>query len=114
MWHVLMFFKWKASWWRVQGELRNNVTADIASGLKAYAEKQAVIYERRAHRFAHRWLPVLKAYGVTPEWAVTYSDTDKPSALYANNADSESGVEVDDDNDSSIEIDEEYNSDFEV
>ena len=107
---VLKFFEWKANWWRAQGGLRGNVAADIASGLKAYAEKQAVIYEHRANRFAQKWLPLLKAKGITSEWAATYSQADKQLAPHTISADSESDIQSD--NDSVIDIDEEYISDF--
>lgn len=46
----------QAQWWRKQGTLRENCEVVLASGLRAYAEKQATIRERLARDFASLWL----------------------------------------------------------
>lgn len=53
---TLVFLDHQAQWWRMQATLRNNCEAVLASGLRAYAEKQATIRGRLASDFASMWL----------------------------------------------------------
>lgn len=70
---VIAFFEWKAQWWRNQAQKRT-ASSSLVSGLVAYAEKQAWILEKRAQYFAAKWIPLLKKYRITPEWAEGYKD----------------------------------------
>lgn len=61
---TLAFFQWKAEWWLSQrGRLMTDpqMTADIQSGLDAYAARQASMYHALSRKFARRWKPVLKS-----------------------------------------------------
>lgn len=71
---VIAFSEWKMQWWRDQAQ-RRAALPPLASGLRAYAEKQAWIFEKRAKCFAAKWLPLLKKYGITPDWAGKYADS---------------------------------------
>jgi hypothetical protein len=81
MCRTLVFFLWKAVWWRKQAQRRLDANPALQSGLLACAEKQAVICERLALKFAQRWLPLLKANGVHPTWEYELC---KPSGFPAN------------------------------
>ena len=80
---VIVFFEWKAHWWRIQGRQRSALPQQ-ASGLIAYAEKQAWILEKRAQRFAAKWLPLLEQHAMTPEWAVRYKGKGAEESLEVN------------------------------
>lgn len=66
---VLVFLEWKAGWWLLQGTRRTSVSADIASGLSAYAERQAAGLRDLASTFANKWWPLLATLNITPSWA---------------------------------------------
>jgi hypothetical protein len=72
---VLVFFKWKSSWW-VDCAARRIVDDDpgLTDGIHAYAYKQAVIQTRMAERCASHWLPVLEQHGITPCWKSDFAD----------------------------------------
>lgn len=69
---TLAFFEWKAKWWRQQIGQRTDVSDDVQSGLTAYAERHAVMYERLATKFATLWLTLLIPHDISPEWQSTY------------------------------------------
>jgi hypothetical protein len=69
---TLTFFERKAAWWRGRKHLRVDEPEDIRHGIEAYAEKQAVLLERRAVSYAKYWLPLLKSKGVIPCWSDKY------------------------------------------
>jgi hypothetical protein len=73
MHRTLAFFEWKARWWRNHTHLRLTESDDLRHGIDAYAEKQAVLLDRRATNYAQHWLPILKAKGITPCWEGKYS-----------------------------------------
>lgn len=60
----LVFLDARAQWWRAQGQRRQNVSDDILSGLKAYAEKQARLFEDLAADFAREWLTTVADVGL--------------------------------------------------
>lgn len=70
---ILAFLEWKASWWRSQAHRRSDEDAPLRAGLRAYAERQATLYERIAMRHAMHWLPVLKTHGIVPCWESKYT-----------------------------------------
>ncbi|KAH8103711.1 hypothetical protein DFH11DRAFT_1768670 [Phellopilus nigrolimitatus] len=59
---TLAFFEYQARWWRTESARRQGLSTDISSGLRAYAEKQAFIYEAQAADFASLWLQVHDEY----------------------------------------------------
>jgi hypothetical protein len=81
---VVMFYEWKAGWWRSQATRRMDVdaTADggldatldaaIIQGVTAYAEKQAYLCESLARNCVTYWLPVLKGNGPAGDWEAHY------------------------------------------
>lgn len=98
---VLEFFEWKVFWWRTQGERRRDVSADIISGLQAYAEKQAHMFHCLAVKFAGKWWPLFTNQKITPSWASKYPEP--PAAKVSETAtqpvELEEAGENDDEND---------------
>ena len=68
---VLVYHKWKASWWLTRCALRTG-DASILSGVSGYANKQAAISEHMGNQCASYWLPRLESKGITPSWAAEY------------------------------------------
>ncbi|TDL14820.1 hypothetical protein BD410DRAFT_845698 [Rickenella mellea] len=76
---TLAFLEWRAKWWEGQVHRRSLVvgdiqppqvrpaTADLFSGLRAYALKQAAIQHALARRFAVLWVPFLSNHTLLPE-----------------------------------------------
>lgn len=60
----LEFLDSKAQWWRAQASRRLVEDVDILSGLKAYSEKQALLFESLAFDFASNWLTVIDDCGL--------------------------------------------------
>ncbi|KAJ7774635.1 hypothetical protein DFH07DRAFT_732672 [Mycena maculata] len=52
---VLRFLRWRAIWWEMRRGLRPGVAPDVASGLQAYAARQAVIHREIGCRFKRMW-----------------------------------------------------------
>ena len=78
---TLVYFTWKARWWREQAGRCTTDSPALREGLTAYAEKQASILEGLAQKFTRRWLPALKANGMTPVWERQFlSDSNKALA----------------------------------
>jgi hypothetical protein len=69
---VLVYHKWKASWWLTRSALRTGNDASILSGVSGYANKQAAISEHMGNQCASYWLPRLQGKGITPSWAADY------------------------------------------
>ncbi|KAH8108919.1 hypothetical protein DFH11DRAFT_1516183, partial [Phellopilus nigrolimitatus] len=71
---TLTYSDWKATWWRGQAALRDNehLRADIRDGLRAYAQKQAVMWEQLAVSFATRWYKLLASNGLKTDWPEQY------------------------------------------
>jgi hypothetical protein len=101
---TLTFFEWKARWWRKRTHLRLTESGDLRNGIAAYAEKQAVLLERRAANYAQHWLPVLKAKGITPCWEGKYSTCEHHVSV-VNGQDDEDEDKDDVDGDSEVEQD---------
>jgi hypothetical protein len=57
---VITFLEWKAGWWAEGGRRRLDVRPDIASGIRAYAAKQASINHALAHSFKTRWESIVE------------------------------------------------------
>ena len=65
---VLAFLTWKSSWWIEEAHKRVTDDPGVRDGIRAYANKQAVIQTRMAGRCAQHWLRVLAKHGITPSW----------------------------------------------
>jgi len=72
MQRVIVFHKWKASWWRDRASVRNHPDQVVLSGISGYANKQADICVHLAEQCARHWLPPLKASGIEPAWGRDY------------------------------------------
>ncbi|TDL13624.1 hypothetical protein BD410DRAFT_699276, partial [Rickenella mellea] len=57
---TLVFLEWRAKWWEMQIDRRIEETANLKSGLRAYATKQAAVQRALAKRFALLWVPFLR------------------------------------------------------
>lgn len=69
---TLVYCDWKADWWRTQSSLRADAGIEVLSGLQAYAEKQAVMWESLGISFASSWYKTLVANGHETEWPERY------------------------------------------
>lgn len=65
---VVTYFVWKRNWWLGRRNLRPQVKADIQSGANAYAERQALVFEGLAKKFAKRWKTVVVKQGLSTRW----------------------------------------------
>jgi hypothetical protein len=77
---VLCYFDWKACWWESQAQARPDVHQDIASGLVAYAAKQADVMRGLAVHFAAMWWPILQKNDIEISWPQSYVPSAMPSA----------------------------------
>ncbi len=70
---VLAYCDWKATWWRSQADLRDTlVPSPVLRGLRAYADKQAGVWEGLARRSASYWINFVKKCGPLPDWLQPY------------------------------------------
>ena len=72
---ILQYFEWKANWWRKQQNSRKDPSPDVASGLSAYAHKQAAQITALGHSFAQKWFPLHTKYNITVEWPSQFIPT---------------------------------------
>ncbi|KAK7687212.1 hypothetical protein QCA50_009717 [Cerrena zonata] len=80
---VLEYFSWKAAWWRSKGTLRQNtVDVSLLSGLMAYSEKQAMVFERLQQRFSAQWSSTLKKLQIQAPWEAKYAKMAKMPTLW--------------------------------
>lgn len=91
---VVMFYEWKAAWWRGQATRRVDIDATIIQGVTAYAEKQAYLCESFARSCVASWLPVLKDDGPAAEWEVRYNSL-VTSANHVSTTDNECVTDAD-------------------
>jgi hypothetical protein len=52
---VLRYLAWQAQWWGERVNMRDDVTSELAAGLRGYALKQAAWHERLAEFFRKKW-----------------------------------------------------------
>lgn len=69
---VLADLTWQAAWWRSHVGRHTDISQELGKGLAAYAEKQAVLREALARKFAKRWLRILEVQKITPKWKSQY------------------------------------------
>lgn len=62
------YLRWKASWWEQRAHMRQNVDPALASGLEAYAYRQASVYVGLADKFQTMWTSALSVKGHTVTW----------------------------------------------
>ncbi|KAI0062049.1 hypothetical protein BV25DRAFT_1870510 [Artomyces pyxidatus] len=62
------FLQWKSTWWMDRAERRTHVRADILSGLRAYAARQAAVYSSLAASFKKQWTKSLADHQMSVEW----------------------------------------------
>ncbi|EIW51877.1 uncharacterized protein TRAVEDRAFT_54297 [Trametes versicolor FP-101664 SS1] len=70
---VIVFFAWRASWWREQAGCREGLSERLGRGLAIYARRQATCFEGLATRCGARWYSYLKTRGAVPEWLQRYA-----------------------------------------
>lgn len=64
----MVYFVWKRNWWLGKRNLRPEAPADVQRGANAYAERQALIFEGLARKFAKQWESVIKKRGLHQRW----------------------------------------------
>jgi hypothetical protein len=71
---VLAYLEWKAAWWLVQSDRRQDTTAlpTLADGLHAYAHRQASLCIAWRNQYACHWLPILDRAELGQGWAWQY------------------------------------------
>lgn len=79
---VLEYCTWKTTWWRSREIERADVDNAVVSGLTAYAEKQAVVWEALGQVFAIKWSAVLQKHQLTADWQIRYSKMPRISSLW--------------------------------
>lgn len=55
---MIEFSEWKVRWWKEQAFQWQDVSSELAEGLRAFAEEQADMEVTIANRFASQWAPV--------------------------------------------------------
>lgn len=77
---AVQYCRWRAGWWKEQGQRRVNDTADIlptlAEGLVAYAAQQADIEESRGAKWAAAWAPLLEQASLVRKRISSMEDED--------------------------------------
>ena len=82
MGRTLNYFKWKQGWWLSLASERaksdNPPPMAVQRGLRAYAHRQARIYETLIISFTSRWRKALISHGFSPSWLSQFPDTVDP------------------------------------
>ncbi|KAF9781860.1 hypothetical protein BJ322DRAFT_1010483, partial [Thelephora terrestris] len=119
MGRTLSYFEWKRSWWlSLQSEREMSDSpppASVQRGLRAYAHRQANIYDTLIHSFADKWRETLKAHNLYPAWMSRYPATAHPhdhsQPGTEPNDDGDNGNNNDNNNDDDDDDDDGNNSD---
>ena len=71
---VIVFFQWKVKWWLdLCLECQHLVLSNtLSSGLIAYANKQATLYQDLALHFVELWYPLVKDPQILASWKNQY------------------------------------------
>ena len=95
MGRVLLYFEWQRSrWLSLQSEREwsdSPPPADVQHGLRAYAHRQANVYDTLIHSFADRWKKTLLSHGLRPTWLSRYSAS--PTSLQQHQDHSQPGID---------------------
>ena len=82
MGRTLSYFEWKRSWWlSLQSERESSSSpppASVQRGLRAYAHRQAKVYEILIYSFANKWRKSLNSHKLYPAWLSRYPATANP------------------------------------
>jgi len=82
MGRTLLYFKWKQSQWlslkSERAKSSSPPSADVQRGLRAYALRQANIYETLIVSFVSRWRKTLLSLELSPAWLSQYPHTVDP------------------------------------
>lgn len=65
---AVMFFEWKANWWKDRVGSRPSVRTDIRSGLDSYARQKEGMYRLYALSCRAYWRLALTSCGLTDLW----------------------------------------------
>lgn len=68
----IAYLKWKATWWKEQVSLCSDVSPAQASGLRAYALKQADYSWCLAGSCTMKWGPLLDMFSFENDWCMNY------------------------------------------
>ena len=79
--HTIMFCDWKAHWWLRHTSIHTDISIALQSGLRAYAHKQAAVYQGLTHSFAHKWYPLLIVHNIPIQWPAIYIPAATSSSL---------------------------------
>lgn len=71
---VVLYFEWKARWWRNHVNARPDARSDIKSGLAAYARKKAVMFDLFAASCRSHWRVALASCGLADKWPESATD----------------------------------------
>lgn len=85
---VVVFLRWKANWWSLQGKARTVVSAGLAEGLQSYAAKQQHIHISLAESFSDMWHRILSANNIPVAWPLL-SPFSPTAPVEANGSDDE-------------------------
>ncbi|THH18698.1 hypothetical protein EUX98_g8912 [Antrodiella citrinella] len=84
---TLEYLKWDADLWRSRAAQRASdnpcLSAALLQGLAAYAEKQAIIRDTLARKFAKLWRKQLAIHNISPDWLTSYPITSAESTAQA-------------------------------
>ena len=82
MGRTLLYFEWKQAWWlSLQSERENSKTPPpegVQRGLRAYAQRQANVYENITFSFANKWRKTLCSHNLYPSWLSRYPAASDP------------------------------------
>ncbi|THH17670.1 hypothetical protein EUX98_g9084 [Antrodiella citrinella] len=71
---VVAFMEWKALSWRNEIGMRTDVSLSLASGLGAYANKQAAVYDKLVLQFVQEWYLVMDDEDILNLWKTRYPE----------------------------------------
>ena len=82
MGRTLRYFEWKKSLWLSLQSIREQSAAppptEVCLGLRAYAYRQAHVYETLIISFVNRWRRLLVPHGLGADWLPRYPDATDP------------------------------------
>lgn len=65
---AVLYFEWKATWWRGKIDARPDARSDIKSGLVAYAQRKAVMFDLLAAGCRSHWRVALASCNLHDKW----------------------------------------------
>ena len=96
MGRTLRYFQWKKSWWISLQSNReksaNPPPVEVQQGLRAYALRQAHVYETLTISFVNQWRKLLTLYGLGSSWLCRYPIATNPLSTKPSCGHSRSGL----------------------